>query len=200
MPLPTVPDGRRSPSLPKLSIAALALLVAGISVVTAGPGARRRRQPAPKPRKPVEIERYLGRWYEFARFDAWFERGTEVVTADYSWRPDGLIRVVNAGHKGGLDGPLRWREAKARAVPGTGQSKLRVCFFGIIWGDYWILDHAEDYSWSIVGEGSRRYLWILTRKPHPSAEERAELFARVASFGYDTRRLHVTVHPLDQLA
>jgi apolipoprotein D and lipocalin family protein len=179
-----------------ISITALALMVAGLSVITTASGGRRRQLPPPQPRKPVEIERYLGRWYEFARYTAWFEWGTEAVTADYSLRPDGLIRVVNSAHKGGPTGPLRWAEAKARPVPGTDQTKLKVAFFGPFWGNYWVLDHADDYSWSIVGEGSRRYLWILTRVPHPPPEQRAMLLARVKSFGYDTAKLHLTRHPI----
>ncbi len=191
------PQAGARPGFAKLSVTALALLVAGMSVVASIPGAgRHRRMPPPQPRKAVEIDRYLGRWYEFARYPVWFERGAEAVTADYSLRPDGLIRVVNTAHRGGLSGPLSWSEARARALPGTGQAKLKVSFLPLVWGDYWILDHADDYSWSIVGEGSRRHLWILTRVPHPPPAERALLLTRVQSLGYDTRRLHLTHHPV----
>jgi apolipoprotein D and lipocalin family protein len=186
-------ESRPRVSVPKLAVAGLALLIAGLGVVTASPG-KRRRLPPPRPRKPVDLERYLGKWHEFARYPAWFERGAEAVTAEYSRRPDGLIRVVNISHQGSPLGPLRWAEAKARPVPGTDNTKLKVAFFGpLFWGDYWVLDHAEDYTWSIVGEGSRRYLWILTRDPRPSAELQALLLARVQSFGYDLSRLHRTV-------
>lgn len=181
----------RAPGFAKLSIAALALMVAGISVITARPRGGRHRLPPPRPVKPVDLDRYLGRWYEFARMDAWFERGMEAVTADYSLRPDGLIRVVNAGRR---NNRLRWREGRARAVPGTDHNKLRVRFFPLVWADYWILDHAEDYSWSIVGEGSRRYFWILTRTPRPAPDEQARLLARARALGYDIARLHLTRH------
>jgi apolipoprotein D and lipocalin family protein len=178
----------------RLTVAALALLVAGLGVIAAVPRPGR-RLPPPKPRKPVDLDRYLGKWYEFARYPAWFERGREGVTADYSLRPDDLIRVVNSGHQGDPLGPLRWAVAKARPLPGSGNTKLKIAFFGpFFWGDYWILDHAEDYTWSIVGEGSRRYLWILTRDPVPSPELRALVLARVQSFGYDPSRLHMTQH------
>lgn len=182
------------PNVPRLAVAGLALLVAGLGVITAVP--RVRKYPAPpKPRKSVDLERYLGKWYEFARYTAWFERGLEGVTADYSWRPDGLIRVVNIGHKGAPQGPVRWAEAKARPVPHSDNTKLKVAFFGpLFWGDYWVLDHAEDYTWSIVGEASRRYFWILTRDPHPSAEVRSLVLSRAQSFGYDLSKLHMTAH------
>jgi apolipoprotein D and lipocalin family protein len=177
----------------RLAVAGLALLVAGLGVITAVPRARKRLAP-PKPRKPVDLDRYLGRWHEFARYTAWFERGLEGVTAEYSWRPDGLVRVVNIGHQGGPQGPVRWAEAKARPVPGSDNTKLKVAFYGpLFWGDYWVLDRAEDYTWSIVSEATRRYLWILTRDPHPSPELRALLLSRVQSFGYDPSKLHMTV-------
>ncbi|WP_227306038.1 lipocalin family protein [Acidisoma cellulosilyticum] len=169
-------------------------MIAGLGVVTSKPK-KNRRLPPPRPRKPVDLDRYLGQWHEFARYTAWFERGAEAVTAEYSRRPDGLIRVVNISRQGAPTGPLRWAEAKARPVPGSDNTKLKLAFFGsFYWGEYWVLDHAEDYAWSIVGESSRRYLWILTRSPFPAPELQSLLLARVQSFGYDPSRLHMTLH------
>ena len=74
-------------------------------------------------------------------------------------------------------------------------AKLRVSFFGPFYGNYWILDHAEDYSWSIVGEPSGRYLWILARRPTPPAEEFKQLIERTRSMGYDTSMLVLTKQP-----
>jgi apolipoprotein D and lipocalin family protein len=188
------------PGVPKLTIAALALLVAGLGVVRSmgRPVLARsgRRAPPPVPTRDVDLQRYVGLWYEFARYDTWFERDCEGVTAEYSRRPDGLIRVVNAARKRRADGPLRWAEAKARVIPGTGNTKLKVAFFGPFFvGNYWVLDHAEDYAWSIVGEASRRYFWILTRDPVPAAETQAMLMERARALGYDTARLHLTRQP-----
>jgi apolipoprotein D and lipocalin family protein len=71
-----------------------------------------------------------------------------------------------------------------------------VAFFGPFFiGNYWVLDHAEDYAWSIVGEGSRRYLWILTRAAVPPPDLQAMLIDRVRSLGYDTTMLHLTQQP-----
>lgn len=189
------PGTRPSLALARLSVTTLALLVAGLGVISAvpQPGPWRGR---PMPRKPVDIDRYLGLWYEFARYDNRFERGCEAVTAEYSLRPDGLIGIVNACRKGGLFGPRRAGAARGRVVQGSGNAKLKLSFFGpFFWGDYWVLDRAEDYSWSIVGEGSRRYLWILTREAHPAPESRALLLDRVRTFGYHPERLHLTRHP-----
>lgn len=196
-PQPAAPSGTRNGGngVPKLTVAALALLVAGLSVVGSMPRPGRRQSP-PTPLKPVDLERYLGRWYEFARYDTWFERGCEAATAEYSRRPDGLIRIVNTCRDGGPEGRLRWAEAKAKPLPGFGDAKLKVAFFGPFFlGNYWVLDHAEDYAWSIVGEGSRRYFWILTRQPVPTADVQAMLLGRARALGYDTERLHLTRQP-----
>lgn len=149
-----------------------------------------------EPAKPVDLERYLGKWYEFARYDQAFERNCEGVTAEYAMRPDGLISVVNTCRKGSPDGPVKVAEGKAKVVEGSQGAKLKVSFFGPFFvGDYWVLDHADDYGWSIVGEGTGRYLWVLTRAPVlPQAEAQA-LLDRVAGLGYDTERLHMTEQP-----
>ena len=185
--------------VPKLTVAALALLVAGLGVVSGVRQSRRRstRSSAPPmPAKSVDLDRYLGRWYEFARYDSWFEHNDEGVTAEYSLRPDGLIRVVNASRSGSPTGRLRWAEARARVVPGSGNARLKVAFFGPLFiGHYWVLDHAEDYAWSIVGSRSRRYLWILTRAPVPPPDVQTMLIERVRSLGYDTTLLHLTQQP-----
>lgn len=187
-----LPAPRPGGGLGRLSVATLALLVAGLGVIKAIP---KTGQP-PVPRRAVDLDRYLGLWHEFARYENRFERGLEAVTAEYSRRPDGLIRIVNAGRQGGLTGRLRWAEARGRVVPGTSNAKLKVAFFGpFFWGNYWVLDHAEDYSWSIVGEASRRFLWILTRDSHPAAERQALLLGRVKAFGYAPEKLHFTRHP-----
>jgi apolipoprotein D and lipocalin family protein len=151
----TQPPSVARPRVPKLTVAALALLVASLGVAS---GVRRlkRQLPPPVPAKSVDLDRYLGRWYEFARYDTWFEHNDEGVTAEYSLRPDGLIGVVNASRSGSPTGRRRRAKARARPVPGSGNARLKVAFFGPFFiGNYWVLDHAEDYAWSIVGEGSR---------------------------------------------
>ncbi|MET4636534.1 apolipoprotein D and lipocalin family protein [Kaistia defluvii] len=148
----------------------------------------------PQPAKSVDVERYLGRWFELGRYENGFERGCEAVTAEYSLRPDGLVKVLNTCNAGGVDGRERVAVGRAKIVPGSGNAKLRVSFFGPFLGDYWILDHAPDYAWSIVGEPSGRYLWILTRSPTPSEPVRKKLESRARSLGYDVTMLRWTHH------
>ncbi len=148
----------------------------------------------PQPAKAVEINRYLGRWYEMARYEAPFQKGCEGVTADYSLRPDGKIKVINSCRKGAADAPITQANGKARVVAKGNGAKLEVSFFGPFYGDYWVLDRADDYAWSIVGEPSGRYLWILTRKAKPDATTRTLLEARVQALGYDWSLIRVTQH------
>jgi len=146
-----------------------------------------------QPAKSVELDRYLGRWYELARYEQGFQKDCEAVTADYARRPDGKISVLNACRK--PDGSFKQAVGRAKVVDTAGNAKLKVSFFGPFYGDYWVLDHADDYSWSIVGEPSGRYLWILSRQSRPSAEQMTALIARVKALGYDTAMLRMTQHP-----
>ena len=150
---------------------------------------------APKPLRTVDLTRYLGRWYEIARYDAIFERNCEAATADYSLTPDGRIKIINSCRRGSIDGPLKTAQGKAYIVKGSGNAKLRVTFFWPFYGDYWVLDHSEDYRWSIVGEPSRRYLWLLSRDPHLPAEDESFIERKTVQLGYDLKLLIRTKHP-----
>ncbi|WP_227242861.1 lipocalin family protein [Paraburkholderia caribensis] len=170
-------------------VVAVGVLVACALVIRRKKGVAR----VPEPAKSVDVDRYTGRWYEFARYDNRFERGRDFVTADYAKRDDGLISVINAGREGGADGPRRVARGKARVVPDSDNAKLKVSFFGPFYvGDYWVLDHADDYSWSIVGEPGGTYLWILTREAKPAVELQRALLERVRAMGYDLSMLRRT--------
>ncbi|QLB63201.1 lipocalin family protein [Paraburkholderia caribensis] len=170
-------------------VVAVGVLVACAFVIRRKKGVAR----VPEPAKSVDVDRYTGRWYEFARYDNRFERGRDFVTADYAKRDDGLISVINTGREGGADGPRRVARGKARVVPDSDNAKLKVSFFGPFYvGDYWVLDHADDYSWSIVGEPGGTYLWILTREAKPAVELQRALLERVRAMGYDLSMLRRT--------
>jgi apolipoprotein D and lipocalin family protein len=171
----------------------LLILTAALSLSACVAGPSGNPNP-PQPAKTVELERYLGRWYEVARYDMRFEKGCEGVTAEYSKRPDGLIRVLNTCRQGAVDGPVKVAEGKAKVVDTATNAKLKVSFFGPFFGDYWVLDHADDYSWSIVGEGSGKYLWLLSRKL-PTQADRDALTARAKALGYDVTLLRPTQQP-----
>lgn len=148
----------------------------------------------PQPTKPVDLNRYLGRWYELARYEASFQKGCEGVTADYALRSDGKISVVNTCRQGSPKGPARASSATARVVDGSGGAKLKVQFFPPIEGDYWVMDHDPRYAWSIVGEPTGKYLWILSRSPTVSKGQYQALLMRAKAMGYDTSKLRRTQH------
>ncbi len=173
-------------SVPVLALAGGAMLV-------------RRKQPVgnhhvPEPLRPVSLPEYLGRWYEVARYDQFFETGCEAVSADYSLRPDGRIDVVNNCRT--INGRMRVARGTAKIVPGSRGAKLKVSFYGPFYvGNYWVLDHGEDYDWSIVGDPTGRYLWILSRQQVLQEMERRSLIKRASALGYDTSRLVITKQP-----
>ena len=151
----------------------------------------------PQPAKAVALPSYLGKWYEHGRYEAPFQRGCEGVTAEYAERDDGRISVVNSCYQDGLDGEFRQSTGKARLVEGSDGAKLKVSFFGPFYGDYWVLDRGDpdasgQYPWSIVGEPSGRYLWMLTRDARPDPQLRALLERRVQELGYDWGLVRLT--------
>jgi apolipoprotein D and lipocalin family protein len=137
----------------------------------------------------VDLERYLGRWYEVASYPAWFQKGCTATTADYSRREDGLIAVVNSCRKNAPDGKAKQSAGRARVVdPGT-NARLKVSFFRPFWGDYWIIDLDPDYRWAVVGVPNRKYLWVLSRTPQMDEAVYEAIVARLAAKGYDPARL-----------
>jgi len=101
----------------------------------------------PEPARPVDLSRYTGQWYELARYENRFEKGCESVTAEYAMRNDGLIAVTNRCREGDVDGPVRVSDGRAKVVQDSANAKLKVSFFGPFYlGNYWVLDHADDYS------------------------------------------------------
>ena len=133
------------------------------------------------------LVRYLGKWYEIARFDHNFERGITNVTAEYSIRPDGKVKVLNSGWK---DGEMKVAEGKARQPdPLKDPSYLEVSFFLNFYSDYNILLLDQDYQYVLVGSRSPRYLWILSRQPSISDEVRDVILAEAVRLGYDISKL-----------
>jgi apolipoprotein D and lipocalin family protein len=146
------------------------------------------------PLEGFQLERYLGRWYEIARLDHPFERGLTSVSAEYSLRPDGSIRVVNRGFSAE---EKRWKEAegKARTVNRPDQGFLKVSFFGPFYGSYVIVELDRlDYSYALVCGPSRSYLWILARSPHLEIDVRRRLIERAAALGFETGKLILVRH------
>jgi apolipoprotein D and lipocalin family protein len=142
----------------------------------------------------LDLNRYLGRWYEIARLDHSFERGLSNVTATYRLRRDGGIEVVNRGYE---EEKKRWREARGKAYPVGDPSvgRLKVSFFGPFYGGYNIIAlDKENYRYVLVCGPSRDYLWILARSRTLSPAVLQELIAEARQLGFDTDRLIYPVH------
>ena len=135
------------------------------------------------------LERYLGKWYEIARLDHRFERGLSRITANYSLREDGGVRVLNRGYSVKENA---WKEAEGKAyfVKGTDQGHLKVSFFGPFYGAYVVfeLDH-ENYQYALVCGPDKSYLWILARGPEMKKDVKDKLVAKAAALGFDTGKL-----------
>ena len=132
----------------------------------------------------LDLNRYLGEWYEIARFDRSFERGVEQAKANYTQNADGTIKVVNTGVKGGKQ-KMAIGKGKTTDTPGL----LRVSFFGPFYADYRVMLIDKDYSHALVGSGSADYLWILSRTSVLSETAKSELLAEARRRGYDTDML-----------
>lgn len=138
------------------------------------------------PVKRLDIQRYMGTWYEIARFNHRFERGMDRVSARYSLRPDGKISVLNQGWKHGRRKDIH---GKAKLPDPADPGKLKVSFFLFFYSDYYVLELDEDYSYALVGSSSDKYLWILSRTPKMEAGLLTMLLTKARSRGYDTERI-----------
>ena len=132
----------------------------------------------------LDLNRYLGKWYEIARFDHKFERNMMQCTATYVLQDNGTIKVTNQGIKNG-----KWKtsvgKAKITEIPGL----LRVSFFGPFYSDYRVMMLAPDYSYALVGGSNDNYLWILSRTPKLDQSTRSEILHAANARGYKTDNL-----------
>ncbi len=169
----------------QLWLAASAIL-AGSAVLAA----TRRRPAAPLRTAPyVDLDRYLGRWYEIARLPTRFENELTHVTADYHRSADGSVQVVNRGRR---HGALKTATGRATVADPATNARLEVRFFWSFTGDYWILELDPDYEWALVGEPSRSYLWILSRQPRLNPTVVRNLLARARLEGFPTEKIIFT--------
>lgn len=132
----------------------------------------------------LDVNRYLGEWYEIARYDHRFERGMENTRAIYSMRDDGMIDVINTGVKDG-----ERKESKGKAKLTDTPALLRVSFFGPFYSDYRVMMLDADYQYALIGSGSDDYLWILSRKPLLPDTVKQQVIKEAQRRGYDTSKL-----------
>jgi len=146
------------------------------------------------PVKEFDINRYLGKWYEIARLDHSFERGLDRVTAEYSLRDDGGVRVINRGFSIAEND---WREAEGKAyfVRGNDEGYLKVSFFGPFYGSYVVFElDKENYRYAFVSGPNKSYLWLLSRTPTVSKELVDRFVKRSEELGFPTDNLIFVEH------
>lgn len=146
--------------------------------------------------KPFEKEKYLGKWYEIARFDYRFERNLTSVTATYSLRDDGYIKVDNRGYDVKED---KWKQSvgKAKFVGDTQEGKLKVSFFGPFYAGYNVIAVDKDYRYALVAGRNLDYLWILSREKSIPESVRIQYLKIAADLGYITSRFVWVQHLQD---
>lgn len=150
------------------------------------------------PVSSVDIDRYAGRWYEIAKYPNKFQKQcTANTTANYTQKGTDKIVVINECLK--ADGTVNRAMGEARIVDRSSNAKLKVrfapsflSFLPSVWGDYWVLDLGPEYSYSIVGEPEREYLWILSREPEMQEAKYQAIMKKVEELGFDPSRLERT--------
>ena len=139
----------------------------------------------------VDLERYLGTWYEIARYEHFFEKDCKNVTANYSMMNEDTIKVINRCTKIQTN---EKKEALGRAyATDNTNSKLKVSFFRPFYGDYWVLMLDENYKYAVVGTPSREYLWILARTSKLDEKIKKDILKKLPSLGFDTSKLIWTI-------
>lgn len=141
-----------------------------------------------QPVKDFDLDRYLGQWYEIARLDHSFERGLDEVTATYSRRDDGAVRVINRGYSTS-DDELHEAEGKAYFVNEPSEGYLKVSFFGPFYGSYVIFELDQDYQYAFIAGANTNYLWLLARQPTVDPELITLFQQRARALGFDTEDL-----------
>ncbi len=136
--------------------------------------------------KTFDVARFMGKWYEIARYDHRFEEGMTRVSATYTLLDDGRIEVLNAGYK---DGKYKEIKGKAKQPNPADPGKLKVSFFLWFYSDYYVLILDPNYRYVVIGSSSDKYLWIMSRNPDLAEDVIRDLLDQLRERGYDTAKL-----------
>jgi len=140
----------------------------------------------------VDLQKYLGKWYEIAAYPQRFQKGCYASTAEYSLSDKGYIIVENRCRKGSINGEPGYIKGKAFVEKNSGNARLKVQFFWPFRGKYWIIDLADDYSYAVVSHPNRQYLWILSRTPQMDKTIFEQITGRLKENGFDLAKLQIT--------
>lgn len=176
-----------------LSLSTSLLLVLSLSV-------QAKDEPVLQPVPSLDVARYMGTWYEIAKYPNRFQKKClRNTSAQYSLQEDGRIKVVNSCLQ--AEGKTDVAEGEARQVGNTNSPQLEVRFapawlswLPMVWGDYWVIDLDPQYQLAAVSEPEREYLWILSRTPQVSQTAYDALLTRLRAKGFDLDKLEPTLH------
>src|SRR5574344_576434 len=139
--------------------------------------------------KEVDLKKFMGKWYEIARFDHNFERNMVATTAEYTLLDDGMVKVVNSGYEKSKAGKYKISEGKVKCPDLSAPGKLEVSFFLNFYADYWILELDPDYTYALIGSKKNNYLWILSRTPQMEKTKLDNLLSKAKTRGYNIDNL-----------
>jgi apolipoprotein D and lipocalin family protein len=145
----------------------------------------------------VDLNRYMGKWYEIASFPQWFQKGCVATAATYALRKDGDVDVLNQCLDKTLDGKQRSAKGKAWVVDRKSNARLKVRFFWPFSGHYWIIDLGKEYEYAVVGHPKRNYLWILSRTRRMDPAVYDGILERLKRQHYDLSLLNRTLQPAE---
>jgi apolipoprotein D and lipocalin family protein len=140
----------------------------------------------------VDLKRYAGKWHEIASYPQRFQKGCHCTTAEYTLNEKGYVIVENRCNKDSVNGKQSYIKGKAFVVKNSGNAKLKVQFFWPFTGKYWIIDLADDYSYAIVSEPNKKYLWILSRNSKMDETIYLQIISKLKSKGFDLSKLQKT--------
>jgi apolipoprotein D and lipocalin family protein len=140
----------------------------------------------------VELNKYAGKWYEIASYPQRFQKGCHCTTADYTLSEKGYVIVENRCNRDSINGKPSYIKGKAFVEKKSGNAKLKVQFFWPFKGKYWIIDLADDYSYAVVSNPNRKYLWILSRTCKMDTATYQQILSRLKEKGFDLAKLKIT--------
>lgn len=140
----------------------------------------------------VDVNKYMGKWYEIACFPLRFQKGCYCTTAEYTLSEKGYVIVENRCNKDSIQGKQSYIKGKAFVENNSGNAKLKVQFFWPLKAKYWIIDLADDYSYAVVSHPNKRYLWILSRTPKMDDAVYKQIISRLKEKRFDLSKLQLT--------
>jgi apolipoprotein D and lipocalin family protein len=140
----------------------------------------------------VDLGRYEGKWYEIASYPQRFQKGCTCTTSDYTVTDSDYIVIENRCNKDSINGRTSYIKVKAFIEENSGNAKLKIQFFWPLKSKYWIIDLADDYSYAVVSEPNRKYLWILSRTPKMNEITYQQIINRLIETGFDLSKLQIT--------